>query len=94
MRLTIYIKLRRKGMSKCFRVQIQATVSYDFEVEVDADDMGEAEAIADTEYWNDQYHREARASQLHDEFEIVNVEEIILDDGSLDDDDDYPPRED
>ena len=80
-------------MSKCFRVQIQATVSYDFEVEVDADDMGEAEVIADTEYWNDQYHREARASQLHDEFEIVNVEEIILDDDSLDDDDEYPPRE-
>jgi len=80
-------------MSKCFEVHIQSTVSYDFKVEVDADDMGEAEAIADTEYWNDQYHREARASQLHDEFEIVSVDEIILDDGSLDDDDDYPPRE-
>jgi hypothetical protein len=80
-------------MSKCFEVHIQSTVSYDFKVEVDADDMGEAEAIADTEYWNDQYHREARASQLHDEFEIVSVDEIILDDGSLDDDDDYPGRE-
>jgi len=80
-------------MSKCFEVHIQSTVSYDFKVEVDADDMGEAEAIADNEYWNDQYHREARASQLHDEFEIVSVDEIILDDGSLDDDDDYPGRE-
>ena len=81
-------------MSKCFEVHIQSTVSYDFKVEVDADDMGEAEAIADNEYWNDQYHRKARASQLHDEFEIVSVDEIILDDGSLDDDNEYPPRED
>ena len=79
---------------KTFEVHIQSTVSYDFKVEVDADDMGEAEAIADTEYWNDQYHREARNSQLHDEFEIVDVTEIVEEDDSLDDDDDYPPRED
>lgn len=78
---------------KTYEVHIRSTISYDFTVEVDADDMGEAEAIADNEYWNDQYHREARASQLHDEFEIVSVDEIILDDGSLDDDDDYPGRE-
>ena len=78
---------------KYFEVHIQSTVSYDFTVEVEARDMGEAEAIADNEYWNDQYLREARASQMHDEFEIVSVDEIILDDDSLDDDDDYPPRE-
>lgn len=79
---------------KTFEVHIQSTVSYDFTVEVEAEDMGEAEAIADTEYWNDQYHREARNSQLHDEFEIVSVDEIVEEDDSLDDDDDYPPRED
>ena len=78
---------------KTFEVHIQSTVSYDFKVEVDADDMGEAEAIADNEYWNDQYHREARNSQMHDEFEIVDVSEIVDEDDSLDDDDDYPPRE-
>ena len=78
---------------KTFEVHIQSTVSYDFKVEVDADDMGEAEAIADTEYWNDQYHREARNSQMHDEFEIVGVTELVEEDDSLDDDDDYPPRE-
>ena len=79
---------------KYFEVHIQSTVSYDFTVEVEARDMGEAEAIADNEYWNDQYHREARASQMHDEFEIVSVTEIVEEDDSLDDDDDYPPRED
>ena len=70
---------------KTFEVHIRSTISYDFTVEVEASDMGEAEAIADNEYWNDQYHREARASQMHDEFEIVSVDEIILDDDSLDD---------
>ena len=79
---------------KNYEVHIRSTISYDFTVEVEASDMGEAEAIADTEYWNDQYHREARNSQLHDEFEIVDVTEIVEEVDSLDDDDDYPPRED
>jgi len=78
---------------KTFEVHIQSTVSYDFKVDIEADDMDEAEAIADSEYWNDQYHQEARNSQLHDEFEIVSVTEIVPKDDSLDDDDDYPPRE-
>ena len=85
--------MSNKEEKKDYIVRIQSTVSYDFEVEIEARDMGEAEAIADNEYWNDQYHREARASQIHDEFEIVSVDEIILDDGLLDDDDDYPGRE-
>ena len=79
---------------KTFEVHIRSTISYDFTVEVEASDMGEAEARAENEDWNDQYHREARNSQLHDEFEIVDVTEIIDEDDSLDDDDDYPPRED
>ena len=79
---------------KTFEVHIQSTVSYDFIVEVEAADAEEAEAIADDEYWNDKYHRLARNSQLHDEFEIVSVDEIVYEDDSLDDDDDYPPRED
>ena len=78
---------------KSYDVHIRSTVSYDFKVEVDADSEEDAESTADNNYWDDQYHREARNSQLHDEFEIVSVEEIILDDGSLDDDDEYPPRE-
>ena len=78
---------------KTYEVHIRSTISYDFTVEVEANDVGEAEAIADNEYWNDQYHREARNSQLHDEFEIVSVTEIVEEDDSLDDDDDYPPRE-
>ena len=78
---------------KEYEVHIRSTVSYDFTVMVEARDMGEAEAIADNEYWNDQYHREARNSQMHDEFEIVSVFEIVEEDDSLDDDDDYPPRE-
>ena len=80
-------------MSKSFKVQIESTVSYNFEVEVEADDMGEAEAIADDNYWQDKYHREARNSQMHDEFEITSVEEIIYEDDARDDDDDYPGYE-
>tara|TARA_R100001244_G_scaffold26400_1_gene26441 strand:+ start:870 stop:1121 length:252 start_codon:yes stop_codon:yes gene_type:complete len=76
-----------------YKVQIEAVISYSFEVEVEADDMGEAEAIADDNYWQDEYHREARNSQMHDEFEITSVEEIIYDDGTLDDDNDFPGRD-
>ena len=76
-----------------YKVQIEAVISYSFEVEVEADDMGEAEAIADDNYWRDEYHREARNSQMHDEFEITSVEEIIYDDGTLDDDNDFPGRD-
>jgi hypothetical protein len=76
-----------------YTVHIRSTVSYEFTVEVDADSEEEASQIADNNYWNDHYHGEARASQMHDEFEIVSAEEIIYDDGTLDDDDDYPPRE-
>ena len=85
--------MSNKEEKKDYIVRIQSTVSYDFEVEIEARDMGEAKAIADNEYWTDQYHREARASQSHDDFEIVVVREVEYDDGSLDDDDDYPPRE-
>jgi hypothetical protein len=30
---------------------------------------------------------------MHDEFEITSVEEIIYDDGTLDDDNDFPGRD-
>ena len=77
-----------------YKVQIEAVVSYNFEVEIeDADSEDEARQMADDNYWDDQYHREARNSQMHDEFDITSVEEIIYDDGSLDDDDDYPGRD-
>tara|TARA_R110000751_G_C13659849_1_gene469034 strand:+ start:181 stop:432 length:252 start_codon:yes stop_codon:yes gene_type:complete len=76
-----------------YKVHIQATVSYDFAVEVEASSEEEASQIADNNYWEDAYHREARNSQMHDEFEIVSAEEIIYDDGTLDDDDDYPGRD-
>ncbi len=77
-----------------YKVQIESVVSYNFEVEIeDADSEDEAEAMADDNYWKDKYHREARNSQMHDEFEITSVEEIIYEDDALDDDDDYPPRE-
>ena len=77
-----------------YKVQIEAVVSYNFEVEIeDADSEDEARQMADDNYWDDQYHREARNSQMHDEFDITSVEEIIYDDGTLDDDDDYPGRD-
>ena len=79
---------------KDYEVHIRSTVSYDFTVVVEASDKEDAEMVADNEYWNDQYHREARNSQMHDEFEIVGVTELVEEDDSLDDDDDYPPRED
>jgi len=80
-------------MSKEYSVHIRSTVSYEFTVEVDADSEEEAMQIADDNYWQDDYHGEARASQMHDEFEIVSAKEIIYDDGTLDDDDDYPGRD-
>ena len=52
--------MSNKEEKKDYIVRIQSTVSYDFEVEIEARDMGEAEAIADNEYWTDQYHGEAR----------------------------------
>ena len=77
-----------------YKVQIESVVSYSFEVEIeDADSEDEAEAMADDNYWKDKYHREARNSQMHDEFEITSVEEIIYEDDALDDDDDYPGRD-
>ena len=77
-----------------YKVQIEAVVSYNFEVEIeDADSEDEARQMADDNYWEDKYHRQARNSQMHDEFEITSVEEIIYEDDALDDDDDYPPRE-
>jgi hypothetical protein len=77
-----------------YKVQIEAVVSYNFEVEIeDADSEDEARQMADDNYWEDKYHREARNSQMHDEFDITSVEEIIYDDGTLDDDDDYPGRD-
>ncbi len=78
---------------KDYEVHIRSTVSYDFTVVVEASSKEDAEMVADDEYWNDQYHREARNSQMHDEFEIVGVTELVEEDDSLDDDDDYPPRE-
>jgi hypothetical protein len=80
-------------MSKEWDVHIQSTVSYDFRVEIEADTVEDAIAFADENYWNDEYHREARNSQLHDEFEVVSATEIVYDDGTLDDDDDFPGRE-
>lgn len=79
---------------KEYEVHIRSTVSYDFTVMVEGSSLEDAEMVADNEYWNDQYHREARNSQMHDEFEIVSVTEIVEEDDSLDDDDDYLPRED
>ena len=80
-------------MSKEYSVHIRYTVSYEFTVEVDADNEEEAMQIADDNYWQDDYHGEARASQMHDEFEVVSATERVYDDGSLDDDDDFPGRE-
>jgi len=80
-------------MSKEYSVHIRSTVSYEFTVEVDADNEEEAMQIADDNYWQDDYHGEARASQMHDEFEVVSATERVYDDGSLDDDDDFPGRE-
>jgi hypothetical protein len=77
-----------------YKVQIEAVISYNFEVEIeDADSEDEARQMADDNYWEDQYHRQARNSQMHDEFEITSVEEIIYDDGTLDDDNDFPGRD-
>lgn len=80
-------------MSKEYSVHIRSTVSYEFTVEVDADSEEEAMQIADDNYWQDDYHGEARASQMHDEFEIVSATEIVQEDDSMDDDDDFPGRE-
>jgi hypothetical protein len=80
-------------MSKEYNVHIRSTVSYEFTVEVDADSEEEAMQIADDNYWQDDYHGEARASQMHDEFEIVSATEIVQEDDSMDDDDDFPGRE-
>tara|TARA_R110000782_G_scaffold254425_1_gene342765 strand:- start:208 stop:447 length:240 start_codon:yes stop_codon:yes gene_type:complete len=76
-----------------YKVHIMSTVSYEFTVEVDADSEEEAMQIADDNYWQDQYHSEARASQMHDDFEVVSATEVVYDDGSMDDDDDFPGRE-
>ena len=77
-----------------YKVQIESKVCYDFQVQIeDVDSEEEAKQIADDNYWADEYHREARNSQFHDEFEITSVEEIIYKDDSLDDDDDYPGRD-
>jgi hypothetical protein len=82
----------RKVMN--YKVQIEAVVSYNFEVEIeDADSEDEARQMADDNYWEDKYHRQARNSQMHDEFEITSVEEIVYEDDALDDDDDYPGYE-
>jgi hypothetical protein len=80
-------------VSKEYSVHIRSTVSYEFTVEVDADSEEEAMQIADDNYWQDDYHGEARASQMHDEFEIVSATEIVQEDDSMDDDDDFPGRE-
>ena len=80
-------------MSKEYSVHIRSTVSYEFTVEVDADSEEEAMQIADDNYWQDDYHGEARASQMHDEFEVVSATEIVQEDDSMDDDDDFPGRE-
>ena len=80
-------------MSKEYNVHIRSTVSYEFTVEVDADSEEEAMQIADDNYWQDDYHGEARASQMHDEFEVVSATEIVQEDDSMDDDDDFPGRE-
>ena len=79
-------------MSKEWDVRIQSTVSYDFMVEIEADTEEDAIAFADEKYWQDDYHGEQRASQMHDEFEVVSATEIVYDDGSMDDDDDFPGR--
>ena len=77
-----------------YKVRIESKVCYDFQVQIeDVDSEEEAKQIADDNYWDDEYHREARNSQFHDEFEITSVEEIIYKDDSLDDDDDYPGRD-
>ena len=75
-----------------YKVHIMSTVSYEFTVEVDADSEEEAMQIADDNYWQDQYHSEARASQMHDDFEVVSATEVVYDDGSMDDDNDFPGR--
>jgi|TARA_R110000772_G_scaffold10224_1_gene32868 hypothetical protein len=80
-------------MSKEYNVHIRSTVSYEFTVEVDADSEEEAMQIADDNYWQDDYHGEQRASQMHDEFEVVSATEIVQEDDSMDDDDDFPGRE-
>jgi len=80
-------------VSKEYSVHIRSTVSYEFTVEVDADSEEEAMQIADDNYWQDDYHGEARASQMHDEFEVVSATEIVQEDDSMDDDDDFPGRE-
>tara|TARA_B110000211_G_C13913728_1_gene479517 strand:- start:467 stop:709 length:243 start_codon:yes stop_codon:yes gene_type:complete len=80
-------------MSKEWDVRIQSTVSYDFMVEIEADTEEDAIAFADEKYWQDEYHTEARNSQLHDEFEVVSATEIVQEDDSMDDDDDFPGRE-
>ena len=80
-------------MSKEYNVHIRSTVSYEFTVEVDADSEEEAMQIADDNYWQDDYHSEARASQMHDDFEVVSATEIVQEDDSMDDDDDFPGRE-
>ena len=80
-------------MSKEYNVHIRSTVSYEFTVEVDANSEEEAMQIADDNYWQDDYHGEQRASQMHDEFEVVSATEIVQEDDSMDDDDDFPGRE-
>jgi hypothetical protein len=75
-----------------YTVHIRSTVSYEFTVEVDANNEEEAMQIADDNYWQDQYHSEARASQMHDDFEVVSATEVVYDDGSMDDDNDFPGR--
>ena len=80
-------------MSKDYKVHIRSTVSYEFTVDVMADNEEMAENIADQEYWNDDYHGEQLASQMHDDFEIVSVKEVVYDDGALDDDDDFPGKD-
>jgi len=80
-------------MSKEYNGHLRSTVSYEFTVEVDADSEEEAMQIADDNYWQDDYHGEQRASQMHDEFEVVSATEIVQEDDSMDDDDDFPGRE-
>lgn len=75
-----------------YTVHIRSTVSYEFTVEVDVNNEEEAMQIADDNYWQDQYHSEARASQMHDDFEVVSATEVVYDDGSMDDDNDFPGR--
>jgi len=77
-----------------YEVRIKSVVSYDFIATVDADCLEQAQNKAEQAYWNNEYHRKQYNSQDHIDFEVVNVKEVVAENDSLDDDDDFPPRED